>query len=599
MLTALIVAVSCAVAWFTYWRLERLGRRAWGAALARGLAWSALGMLLLDPAWTTHGGGERPVVLLDGSLSMVAAGGRWQEAHDSALVWGEVRLFGDRRPGVDSMPAYGRSDLGLAIAAAAASDRRVIVVTDGELTDPTDVAPEALARAAVRLFPRSRVPDVAVTRLSGPERVTVGDTVHLEAEVRAFGAPAESASVEARVGDRVLAHRTVRLGPDAAVEVPLAFGSRGLTGDVLLTVGLSGAHDAEPRDDAREWIVRVVPTPGIVVIADPSDWDGRFLFRTLRDVGELPIRGYMQLEPGRWRSMETLVPVGTEEVRAATRRAQVLVLKGAEPAMVKDVRAPGTWLWPSGEDGAQLTAGDWYAVASPISPIAGAFVGAPVDSFPPLFQVEALKPAPGPETWVGISAQLGRRGAPWPVLVGQASGGRRRVMTAADGVWRWAFRGGSSEEAYRSLVAATLSWLLGGADSSAARARVLHAVVPNARPVQFQWVGPGKPAPLGVSLTRGDREARDTLRFDGSGRADLWLPTGTSTYRLDGGGEGLLAVDTWSDEWLPRAVTLKDQPVSAEPAAGRTSTRRWIWLFALAVIGLTAEWLIRRKLGLR
>jgi hypothetical protein len=32
---------------------------------------------------------------------------------------------------------------------------------------------------------------------------------------------------------------------------------------------------------------------------------------------------------------------------------------------------------------------------------------------------------------------------------------------------------------------------------------------------------------------------------------------------------------------------------------GRTSARDWLWLFALCVLGLSGEWLSRRRLGLR
>jgi hypothetical protein len=32
-------------------------------------------------------------------------------------------------------------------------------------------------------------------------------------------------------------------------------------------------------------------------------------------------------------------------------------------------------------------------------------------------------------------------------------------------LWRWAFRGGSSEQAYRALFAGTVDWLLSGQDT--------------------------------------------------------------------------------------------------------------------------------------
>ena len=601
MLRALLVILAAAgLAWFTYWRLEQLGRRAWLAAACRAVAWAALGMLLLDlTCAVSPGPGARPLVLLDGSLSMAAAGGRWREALDSARAWGEVRLFGDEHAGTDSLPTMGRSELTPALAAAAATDRRVIVVTDGEVDDVADLSPEILARAGVRLFPREVTPDLAIQRIRGPDRVTAGDTIRLEVEVRSFGSGADSARVEARLDQRVLGRRALRLGRDGAGGVTLAFPSAGMSGDMVFSVGLAGAGDREPKDDTRLWRVRVTPTPGVVVIASPPDWDARFLFRAIREVAQLPVRGYARIEPGRWRSMETLAPVAQEEVAQAVRRADLLVLKGGVPEFARESRARGRWLWPSGEGGETVIPGEWYVSAPSASPVAGSFVGQPVDSFPPLVEVTPIEPAVG--EWVGLNAQLGRRGADRPIFAGAAGpgAGPRRVTTAADGLWRWAFRGGSSEQAYRALVAATLSWLLGAADSSAGSARPVRPIVANGRPVVFEWTGAGPPAPLGIRLESGGVARRDTLRFDGAGRALLWLPAGQQRYQLDGGGGGVVAVDTWSEEWLQRPVALAARDAPGVSLSRFTSSRRWIWLFALCVLGLSGEWLVRRRLGLR
>lgn len=595
---AVVLALSGLLAWFTYWKLERVGPRAWVAVLARTVAGTALGLLLLDLTCAGRAGTAlQAVVLLDGSLSMTAAGGRWQAALDSARLWGEVRLFGDERPSQDSLPAFGRSDLGPALRAAIASDRRVTIISDGEITDPSDLDTEDLARATVHVFRRDSAAGLAIGRVSGPSRVTAGDTIRIEAEVLSFGTAPESTRIEVRHDQRVLARRTVRLGTGGSVATRLALGSAGLAGDVLLSVAIAGAGDAEPRDDARLLFVRVTPTPGIVMLASPSDWDGRFLFRTLREVADLPVRGYARLEGARWRSMETLRPVESGDVAEAVRHADVLVIKGAVPGVERETRARGVWRWPSGEGGEAVIPGEWYASAPASSPVAGALVGLPVDSFPPLFQIIPIEPAPG--DWVGLSVQLSRRGADRPVLTGTVTGGRRQVTTAADGLWRWAFRGGSGEQGYRGLVASTLSWLLAAPDAGADRVRPVRPVVPNGRPVVFEWTGAGSPVPLGVQVTGDGESLRDTLRFDGTGRAFLWLPPGRYRYQLDGGGTGLLAVDRWSEEWRPRPVVLADQAAAAAPARGLTNARDWIWLFGIMILALAVEWMWRRRLGLR
>ena len=598
MAVALILALSGLLAWFTYWRLERLGPRAWGAVVARTIAGTALGLLLLDLTCAGQPGpAARPLVLLDGSLSMTAAGGKWGAALDSARLWGEVRLFGDERPARDSLPTFGRSDLGPALRAAMASDRRVVVVSDGEISDPVDLDAEDLARAMVRVFRRDSAGGLAIGRVVGPARVTAGDTIRIDAEVLRFGGSRDSTRLEVRHDQRVVARRAVRLGADGAVVVRFAVGSAGLAGDVLLSVAIAGAGDAEPRDDARFILVRVTPTPGIVMLASPSDWDSRFLFRTLREVADLPVRGYTRLDGTRWRSLETLRAVESGAVMEAARRADVLVVKGAVAGVERETRARGVWRWPSGEDGETVIPGEWYASAPASSPVAGAFVGLPLDSFPPLLQIIPIEPASG--DWVGLAVQLSRRGADRPVFAGTVTGGRRQVTTAADGLWRWAFGGGSGEQGYRALVASTLSWLLAAPDAAADRARPVRPVVPNGRPVVFEWTGTGTPAPLGVQVSGDGGTLRDTLRFDGTGRASFWLPPGRHRYQLDGGGSGVIAVDRWSDEWRPRPVILEDQTPTAAPARGFTNARNWTWLFGIVILALTVEWMVRRRLGLR
>ena len=82
-------------------------------------------------------------------------------------------------------------------------------------------------------------------------------------------------------------------------------------GDHVLRSQLAGS-DAEPRTDTRLHLVTVAPTPGVVLLASPGDWDSRFLYRTLRDVAQLPVRGFVRIEGERWRSMTDLRPVPAE-----------------------------------------------------------------------------------------------------------------------------------------------------------------------------------------------------------------------------------------------------------------------------------------------
>jgi len=599
MLITFVVLAAFGLAAFTYLGLERLGRRAWIPLACRAIAWCALGLLLVNVSCPVSRAPLRPLVLLDASLSMGAAGARWAEAKDSAARWGEVRQFGDTRSSPDSTPTRGRSLLAPALLAASASDRPLIVVTDGEIEDVREVPPDLLTRSAIRLFPRASQPDLAITRVTGPSRVSEGDSIPLEVDVQPMAGNADdSAGVEVLSGANRLAFRTVRLrgraGGRARIVVPSASLS---SGDHLLRVALARSGDAEPRTDARLHLVTVAPTPGVVFLAAPADWDSRFLYRTLREVGQLPIRGYVRLNSDRWRSMTDLRPVSKDVVRRAARRADLLILKGGVTDLAEGTTARGIWSWPSGEGGETQVPGDWYLSQADASPVAGAFLAQPVDSFPPSFLLTPMET--GPRDWVALYAQLGRRGPQRPAVFGRQEGRVRRVTVAVEGLWRWPFRGGSSEQSYRSWVAATTSWLLGGVDSARGVARPVQAVVPNGRPVTFEWLASGSAVPQAVVWSSSAGQRTDTLHFDGEGRAPVWLQPGEYRYRLSGGGVGTVAVEQYSDELLPRPVTLTAHEGRDARSTARSTARDWLWLFGICILALSGEWLARRRLGLR
>ena len=595
----LVVLLAAGLAAFTYLRLERLGPRAWVPLVSRAIAWSAIGLLILNISCPVTGPPERPLVLLDGSLSMDAPGGRWAEARDSALRAGDVRTFGDEGASADTAPTRGRSLLRPTLTAAAASNRPVVVVTDGEIEDAGDIPPELLGRATVEVLPRQPRADIALVNVAGPSRVTAGDSIVLEIVAQAVaGAAADTLEAEVLSGGKTVSRRSLRVSAGATARSRIAFPSAAIgPGDHVLRVRLAGARDQEPRTDTRLHLVTVAPTPGVVLLAAPADWDSRFLYHALRDVARLPVRGYARLDGDRWRSMSDLAPVSAERVRQAARGADLLILKGNAGSLAEGSSARGIWRWPSGETGASPVSGDWYLSGVEVSPIAGAFLGQPVDSFPPATQLAPLEPGRG--DWIGLTAQLGRRGAARPAVTGRQEGRVRSVSVAADGLWRWAFRGGSSEQSYRTWVASTSSWLLGGADSARGIASPVRAVVQSGRPLVFEWTGRGAAVASPVVWTGPEGPRADTLRFDGAGRASVRLPPGQYRYRFAGGGGGTVAVEEYSDELLPSPVTLASRSARVPSPEGRTAARDWLWLFGICVVALSLEWLARRRLGLR
>jgi hypothetical protein len=587
----LILLAAAALAAVSYARLSGPGMVA--AAASRAVAWAALGVLLLNPSCPVPGGSTRPLVLLDGSLSMRAAGGRWGEARALADSLGDLRLFGDPERAPDSMATAGRSVLGPALEGALAGGRPVWVITDGEVEDGAMLPAGAAQRARVRVLPRAAGPAVGMWSLEGPPRVAVTDTLRLRAVVRSRGTSLPGAVVTVALGSKELARRTIALQGDAATPVEFALAPGAVQpGDHVLSVGVGDSLDGERRDDRRLHLVTVSATPGIVLLGHQADWETRFLSKTLRETTRLPVLGLVRIENG-WRRMTDLAPVAEAEVQRAVRRADLVVVRGRLPARPV---ARAVLEWPEGTDG-EAGSPDWYLSVGAEGPIPGALTGQPIDSLPPATELVPLTVLPG--DWVGLTAQAGRRGTPRPAVLGRTTAGGRTVVVGAQGLWRWAFRGGAAEAAYQSLVTSLVDWLLATPDTVAGVARPLVSVVPRGRPLLFEWAGGGVARPVAVAFDGTPGTRRDSLRFDGVGRAAVFLEPGIYTYRLDGGGAGTVAVEEWSEEWWPRPVTVTASSAGEPAQAPRRGLRdRW-WLMALAVAGLCVEWTIRRRAGLR
>src|SRR5207247_10383081 len=123
-------------------------------------------------------------------------------------------------------------------------------------------------------------------------------------------------------------------------------------------------------------VVEVRPQPAAVLLAAPPTWESHFLAHTLGDVARLPLRVYVEAEPGRWRDAATLAPVADGAVRRAVQQARLVALVG-DPAALAGFATPGALLvWPTtgGRDG------DWYVEPPSASPLAGYLAGIAWDS---------------------------------------------------------------------------------------------------------------------------------------------------------------------------------------------------------------------------
>lgn len=574
--------------------------------ILRGIALLSLVLLLWNPASSRIlPTSDQPIVLLDASLSM---GSVWDAALDSirpllgrrAVVW----RFGRRVSAFDSTPpGDGATRLGPALEAAAGRAGEVVLVTDGAVDDVATIPPDLLRRPRVVLLPRNPRFDAYVASVEGTRHVTRADTVRLRVSYGAAGTRETGRGnrviLVVSLGSRDLASQRIVL-PDSGIlstEITFPVSRVPSPGWNVLEIRLDGVDDADPRDDSRLFAVDVSLEPAAVIFASPPDWEARFLARALADVARMPVKMFVQVEPGRWRDAATLAPAAAPDLTRAAQSARLLVLTG-DPESARAVvgsRRAARLLWP-----ASGQSGDWYVERPPSSPFTAALSGVVWDSLPPATGAGAARELRDSSGVVALTARLARRGAPRPIVVLESRDGERQATVTATGLWRWAFRGGASEQAYRALVAGLVDWLLGerGAGS---RERVVpeSLEVPNGLPTVWRWVASDTARPVAVTLRGADTTRVDTLRFDAAGRAELLLPPGVYRYALRGGTEqGVVAVEAYSDEWRPRAPVLTTQPGEATARLGSVGLRdRW-WLFVLAIAALAAEWTLRRRQGL-
>jgi len=577
--------------------------------ILRGIATLSLILLLWNPATSrVLPTSDQPIVLLDASLSMSAA---WPVALDSvrpfirrrAVVW----RFGRQVSAFDTTPpADGATRLGPALEAAAGRAGEVVVVTDGALDDVGSIPRDLLRRPRVVLLSRSPFADAYVAGIEGTRHVTRGDTVRLKVSygvdgIRGSELGTRNASIVVSVADRRLTSQRVTLPDSGTLSTEVTFPVSRIpnAGWAVLEVRLEASGDAEPRDNSRLFAIDVSLQPAAVVFAAPPDWEARFLARTLSDVARMPVKMFVQTEPGRWRDAATLAPVAPAELTRAAQGARLVVTTG-DPERSRAFVGGGTrkaarLIWP-----AEGQPGDWYVERPTSSPLTGALSSIVWDSLPP---ANAAGPARTLDTSgvVALTARLARRGMPRPIVVLETrDGGERRATVSATGLWRWAFRGGASEQAYRSLIAALVDWLLGERGSGTRERIVPEAFeVPNGLPTVWRWVTSDSARPVAITLRTDDTTRTDTLHFDAAGRAELLLAPGFYRYALSGGSEqGVVAVEMYSDEWRPRAPALAAQPGEALARLGSFGLRdRW-WLFLIAVAALAAEWTLRRRQGL-
>lgn len=644
-------AVAAAAVFVHYRRRETPGRGRLLLAALRAAALAVLLLLLFSPELPGAGGGRASgtQVLLDASLSMEIPepGGRsrWQQAVDVARSRAgnrPVLLFGETPRPVTAAalpadpPGDARSRLLPALQAAAeAGVRRVVVVTDGGIEDA-----DAAARWAPRLGIEiatvrvgAAVSNRSLAEVSVPAWVETGQAVPVE--FGATGSLADSVAVIVRSGGRVLGRAAVAApGPgrlatgtlDVRVEGPPEGGW------VALDVELEG-DDVVPDDDRRTAYVFVSAQPaGIALVSLRPDWEPRFLAPVLEQSLGLPLRAYLRGATGQYIRLAGGLQAGTPATEAAVlqavQQAELVVLHGVgadlpEWAGRSMATARRLLLFPAEDaDGLSLPLpvgpsipGDFFPSATvPSSPVAPLLAGQEMAGISPL---AALRTAELPEgAWAPLLATRGRQGAPQPVIVAGESAGRRWAVSLGSGYWRWAFRGDNERMLYTRLWSALAGWLVHErAVAGPGAVRPARMATPRGMPIA--WVAPGLLADslaIQLSDSAGAVVADTTIVPTAGDTAFMAAPqSGHYSYHARAFSDaavaeagGPLTVEHYSPEFARPVADLGALAVPATAVRGEGTARRGgtplhatAVPYVLIVLLLAAEWILRRRWGLR
>jgi hypothetical protein len=581
---------------------------AWGLGALRGAAYLLLmAMLLGAPAGQPRA--LEPLVVLDASES-------WRRAADPSLL--EAALDSARALASDSVVLVGDSarivDLGdaaslsardrqsrvqPALDLAAARGRAVVVVTDGELDDPTAWQRLGAGSRVVRVT-RPAAIDLAVATVEAPSVATGGDTIDLQVGLVAGAANTSAGTLDVLLdGASAVSVAVQPLDPFAsrrlAVRLPLPRGSR----LVDLAVAVSAPNDVEGHNDTLVTTLEITDRPRAVFVSTAPDLDVREALRVLRGAVAIPARAYLRVAPNVWREEGTLAPVSALDVERRAREAGLLVLHGDSAwAGVAGVRRGALVLWTPAPPPAPARAGEvaqsveWFLAGAPASPLSAALELLPFSALPPLAVGESV------DGGVPLlEARVGRAGERRVIAAAGGDGAVRRVRIVGSGYAAWVQRGGPSADAFSALWGAIFDWA--SASEGAGRGvQLASSPVRAGEPLRWRR-GADSAASLAITAAAGGTDSV-SLRFPGT--TDIAesppLPEGVYTVREREVTRRL--VINPSREWVPRAPV--DAPAPSEagaPTAPARPLRDANWPFVAALLLLCAEWLLRRTVGLR
>ncbi len=542
LLVVLAFLAAAGGALLLYQRVERVGPGALPLAALRATAWGTVAALLVNPG-CRRAGTAAPTVLLDGSASMTDPSGdaRWRAARDSARAaagrGGRILLFGlEPRLFADgAAPDAPASRLLPALREAAARGGPIVVVSDGEIEDAAALPADLLRAARVVVLERPRERDAGVVALDLPASLRAGDTALASVDVVATGA-----------------------GPGDTLTVTLAEQGR-IVARARIAIGAGGLVRHEFRfvpaaaPGAREVRRYEARLSGLAGDAEPRD-DARTTAVSVTRASTIVMISDAPDWDFRWLA-QTLRSTSGVPVRSYVRLLaggwrETQTLRPVAEAQIRSEVGRAALVVAHGGTGVQPMAAAapgalwrWVSVDGAggdwyvLAPESSSPVGDAFAGAPP----ESLPP-------LESAADLPPDSLEWTAVAAQLERrgraravlqgqgtGRRLVRVGASGFWRWASKGGVAGEAYRALVAGLTDWLL--VDPTPGRADLLTL--------------------------------RDSLAASGR-------------------------------EFLPRTRSLAPQQgVGGAAAAPPAPLRHSPWLFGVALAALLAEWIARRRRGLR
>lgn len=596
-------------------------------------------VLLADLSLPAAGGDGPPRhwVVVDASPSMEVPGPSGTSPAQRAAAQrpdddDDLRTADFGAPGAEGGPDASGSRLAPVLRRAAeAGAREVTVMSDLRLADVPEVAAlrESLELSLRFVDVGEDLRSAGIAALDVPATGRAGEEVEVSVEV--FGtAAAEGADARVEVlRDGEPAGETgIRLpAPGRTVSVRLPVALPDTAGPVLWRARVVLEADAVASDDQRSAFTEVDPLEGLLALVSlEPDWEPRFLLPVLERVTGLPTRGWLAVGGDAFLPMDgsggVLDDAALSRVAQDARFLVVHGLTGQAPPWLVRAQAEGRRVLVFAHDvegaaAAGVTAdgprtGEWYAAAAG-GPLAAAFAGVPWADLPPL--ASPLAPdAAGTATALELERAGGLRAG---VVALQEREGRRRAVVLARGFWRWGFRPGPGTDAYDRLWSGVAGWLLalddeapGGGLGPAER------VAAAGRPVAW-WapVAPGGTVEVVTAAVDGSESRTDTVQVGDDGRAALpsrepgsyaWTARVLAPDSLaarDRSWAGRLELESHTDEFRwPRDTTLTawDPGSDAVRTAGpgrplRTSP--WPYLLLLGL--LSAEWILRRRSGLR